>query len=133
MRDRKSFVAIWIALTCAFVIMGFAATRSLGEGNYAFQMGNIKLSRGATPDQVQLVISSYLEPNDSTTITFDKAAKTLQSIQSASYLDSASDAVKIGVQFAKLPEMGLPLGRNAVQLSCSRLLDARVPDYSCTK
>jgi hypothetical protein len=70
----------------------------------AHQQGNIKLNPGATPDQVQLVISSYNKPNDSMTITFDKAAKAIQSIQIASYLDTPSDVVKIGVQFAKLTD-----------------------------
>ena len=70
----------------------------------ALQQGNIKLVPGATPDQVQLIISNYIKPNDSVTITFDKAAKAIQSVQIASYLDSPSDAVKVGVQFAKLAD-----------------------------
>jgi 23S rRNA pseudoU1915 N3-methylase RlmH len=70
----------------------------------AHQQGNIKVNPGATPDQVQLVISNYIKPNDSMTITFDKSAKAIQSIQIASYLDSASDVVKVEVQFAKLSD-----------------------------
>ncbi len=70
----------------------------------AFKQGNIKLNPGATPDQVQLLITNYLKPNDSMTITFDKAAKAIYSVQIASYLDSPSDAVNVAVQFAKLPE-----------------------------
>jgi 23S rRNA pseudoU1915 N3-methylase RlmH len=72
----------------------------------AYQQGNIKVNPAATPDQVLLVISNYLKPNDSMTITFDKAAKALQSVQIASYLDSASDVVKVQVQFAKLAHNG---------------------------
>jgi hypothetical protein len=70
----------------------------------AFQQGNVKLAAGATPGQVQLVIASYLKPNDSMTITFDKTAKALLSVQIASYLDSPSDAVKVAVHFAKLAD-----------------------------
>ena len=70
----------------------------------AFQQGNVKLNPGATPDQIQLLITNYLKPNDSMTITFDKTAKAIRSVQIASYLDSPSDAAKIAVQFAKLPD-----------------------------
>jgi len=70
----------------------------------AFKQGNIKLGAGATPDQVQLVITSYLKPNDSMTIILNKEQKALQSVQIASYMDSPSDAVKIDVQFSKLAD-----------------------------
>jgi len=70
----------------------------------AQQQGNIKVAPGSAENQVQLQITNYLKPNDSMTITFDKAAKAIQSVQIASYMDSPSDAVKIAVQFAKLPD-----------------------------
>lgn len=70
----------------------------------AAQQGNVKMGAGATPDQVELRITNYLKPNDSMTIIFDKAAKAIQSVQIASYLDSPSDAAKLAVQFAKLPD-----------------------------
>jgi hypothetical protein len=70
----------------------------------AYQKGNVSLKPGASPDQVQLVITSYVKPNDSMTITFNKAAKAILNVQIASYLDSPSDAVKIGVDFAKLTD-----------------------------
>ena len=70
----------------------------------AQQQGNLKIVPGSAENQVQLQITNYLKPNDSMTITFDKAAKAIQSVQIASYLDSPKDAVKIAVQFAKLPE-----------------------------
>jgi hypothetical protein len=70
----------------------------------AQQQGNIKLSPGATADEVQLVISNYIKPNDSMTITFNKAAKAIMGVQIASYLDSPGDAVKIGIDFAKLTD-----------------------------
>ena len=70
----------------------------------AFQQGNVKLGEGAASNQVQLLITNYVKPNDSMTLTFDRSAKAIQSVQIASYMDSPSDAVKIGVQFAKLPD-----------------------------
>ncbi len=70
----------------------------------AFQQGNVKLSAGTTAGLVQLLITNYVKPNDSMTITFDKAAKAIQGVQIASYLDSPSDIVKIAVQFAKLAD-----------------------------
>jgi len=70
----------------------------------AHQQGNIKLALGAAPTEVQLQITNYLKPNDSMTITFDKEAKAIRSIQIASYLDSPSDAVKMTVQFATLSD-----------------------------
>jgi hypothetical protein len=38
------------------------------------------------------------------TITFDRQAKAIQSIQIASYMDQPSDAVKISLEFSKLPD-----------------------------
>jgi hypothetical protein len=70
----------------------------------AFQEGNVKLGAGATAGLVQLLITNYVKPNDSMTITFDKAAKAIQGVQIASYLDAPSDVVKIAVQFAKLAD-----------------------------
>ena len=70
----------------------------------AFKNGDVKLEPGSAPDQVQLLITNYVKPNDSMTITFNRAAKAIQGVQIASYMDSASDVVKIAVQFAKLPD-----------------------------
>jgi len=70
----------------------------------AFQQGNVKLNAGATAGQVRLLITNYVKPNDSMTITFDKAAKAIQSVQIASYMDSPSDVVRIAVHFAKLAD-----------------------------
>jgi hypothetical protein len=68
----------------------------------------MKLEPGSAPDQVRLLITNYVKPNDSMSITFDRAAKAIQGVQIASYMDSASDVVKIAVQFAvqfaKLPD-----------------------------
>ena len=70
----------------------------------AFKSGNVKLEQGNGADHVQLVITNYVKPNDSMTLTFNRTAKALESVQIASYLDSATDIAKITVQFAKLPD-----------------------------
>jgi hypothetical protein len=70
----------------------------------AFQHGNVKLGAGPSPNEIQLLITNYVKPNDSMTISLNKAAKAIQSVQIGSYMDSPSDAVKIAVQFAKLPD-----------------------------
>jgi hypothetical protein len=70
----------------------------------AFKDGNIKVAPGSVPDQVELLITNYVKPNDSMTITFDKAAKAIHDIAISSYMDSPSDVVKIAVQFAKLTD-----------------------------
>ena len=61
----------------------------------AFKDGNAKLNPGTRSNQVQLLITTFLKPNDSMTVTFDKVAKAIYSVQVASYLDSPSDAVTL--------------------------------------
>jgi hypothetical protein len=70
----------------------------------AAQAGNVKLGEGKMPDEVALVISNYLKPNDSMTIAFNKNEKAIQNVQIASYLDDPKDAVRVMIQFAKLPD-----------------------------
>lgn len=70
----------------------------------AAQAGNVKPGEGKMPDEVALVFTSYLKPNDSMTITFNKNEKAIQNVQISSYLDDPKDAVKVMVQFAKLPD-----------------------------
>jgi 23S rRNA pseudoU1915 N3-methylase RlmH len=70
----------------------------------AAKQGNVKMSPGSMANQVQLVITNYVKPNDSMTLIFDKEAKAIQAIQIASYLDSPDDAAKFEVEFAKLPD-----------------------------
>ena len=70
----------------------------------AFQQGNVKMGEAAIPGQVALTITNYIKPNDSMIISIDKEAKAIASVQIASYLDKPDDAVKIAIQFAKLPD-----------------------------
>ena len=50
-----------------------------------------------------LNIKNYIKPGDSMTLVFNKAQKSIQSLQIASYLDDPKDAVTIAAQFAKMP------------------------------
>ncbi len=70
----------------------------------AFQAGNVSLQSGGGEGQIILVIKNYVKPGDSLTLTFNRQAKAIQSVQVASYLDDPSDAVTIAAQFAKLPD-----------------------------
>jgi hypothetical protein len=70
----------------------------------AYQQGNISMEPNGAGGTVNLVIKSYLKPNDSVTLVFNQQQKAVQSIQVASYLTDPSDAVTVAVQFAKLPD-----------------------------
>ena len=70
----------------------------------AFQQGNVTLGSAGAPGQIQLVIHSYLKPNDSVKLTFNSQMKALQSVSVTSYLDSPSDAVTMDIQFSRLPD-----------------------------
>jgi hypothetical protein len=98
----------------------------------AAQQGNIQPGPGATPDQVQLLIANYLKPNDSMTIVFDKAAKAIQSVDIGSYMGSPSDAVKIAVQFAKLPDGTNPIA-NMIGEGVSKQLKVAVDNSNYKK
>jgi len=98
----------------------------------AQQQGNVKMSPGATPDEVQIVISNYNKPNDSMTIAFDKTAKAIQSVKIASYLDSPKDAVNVTVQFSKLPD-GTNHVANMVVDGVSKQLKVQIGNSGYTK
>jgi hypothetical protein len=98
----------------------------------AQQQGNIKLNPGASADQVQLVISNYNKPNDSMTITFNKAMKSIESVKIASYLDSPKDAVNVSVQFAKLGD-GTNHVSNMIVEGVSKQLKVTVANSGYTK
>ena len=70
----------------------------------AAQAGNVKMGAGKMPDEVALTVTSYLKPNDTMTIAFNKNEKAIQNVQIASYLDDPKDAVRVMIQFAKLPD-----------------------------
>lgn len=68
-----------------------------------FQQGNITLGSGEAPDLVRMVIHNYLKQGDSITLDFNRAQKTMQSMEVASYLDNPQDAVTVSAQFAQEP------------------------------
>jgi hypothetical protein len=70
----------------------------------AYKQGNISMQPNGAEGTVSLVIKSYLKPNDSMTLVFNRQLKAVQSVQVASYLTAPNDAVTIAVQFAKLPD-----------------------------
>jgi hypothetical protein len=70
----------------------------------AAQSGNVKLGPGKMADEVALVFTNYIKPNDTMTIAFNKNEKAIQNVQIASYLNDPKDAVRIMIQFTKLPD-----------------------------
>jgi hypothetical protein len=56
------------------------------------------------PNAVQFVIHSYLKPNDTVTLVFDRTQKALTGITIASYMDDPQDAMNLTGQFSRLPD-----------------------------
>ena len=70
----------------------------------AYQQGNVLAGpEGGTPGEYRLVISNYVKPGDNMTLVMSKAEKALVSLSISTYLNDPSDAVKVNVQFSKLP------------------------------
>ena len=80
----------------------------------AAQQGNIALapqggspgaiaSQSGTSGEARLVISNYVKPGDKMTLVLDKTTRQLRSIEVASYLSDAKDAVRMDIQFAAIP------------------------------
>jgi hypothetical protein len=71
----------------------------------AYSQGNITLGPTAgVPSEVQIVVHSYLKPNDTMTLVFDRAQKALVRVQIASYIDDPKDAMNVTVTFNRLPD-----------------------------
>ncbi len=69
-----------------------------------YQQGYVMFGSAGAPDEVRIVAQNYLKQGDSVTIVFNKAQKAIQNLNISSYLSDPSDAVKIAVQFAPLPD-----------------------------
>jgi len=69
----------------------------------AYQKGNVSLQPNPGNDSVNLIIKSFLKPGDTVTLSFNPKQKGLQSFVIDSYLNDPKDAVKINVQFARIP------------------------------
>lgn len=68
----------------------------------AKQQGNVSLVPGG--GTLQLVIKSFVKPNDQVTFTISEQTKAPVSVQINSYLNDPSDKVTISAQFAQLPD-----------------------------
>jgi hypothetical protein len=56
------------------------------------------------PNEVRIVITNYVKPQDSVTLVLNKQEKRLLSMNISSYLSDPSDAVKLNVQFSSLSD-----------------------------
>lgn len=70
----------------------------------AYQQGHITSGPTGLPGEVRVTIASYVKPNDSVVIVFNRPQKMIVSFHISSYLSSPSDAVDISAQFTKLPD-----------------------------
>jgi hypothetical protein len=68
----------------------------------AYQQGNVMSGSAGIPGEVKIQISNYIKPNDKVTLTFNRAAKEIQSIAVSTYLNDPTDIVKIDAQFSRL-------------------------------
>jgi hypothetical protein len=70
----------------------------------AYQQGNIMVgpAPGAS-SEYRMVISNYVKHGDNMTLVIDKAQKEIVSLSIATYLNDPSDAVKVDVQFSRIP------------------------------
>jgi len=70
----------------------------------ARQNGNIMMGpQAGAPGEYKLVLSNYLKQGDNMTLIVDKAQKDIVSLSIATYLNDPSDAVKVDVQFNRVP------------------------------
>ena len=69
----------------------------------AKQQGNVSLQLGGN-GTVNLIIKSYVKPNDQVTLTINDQTKAIVAAHIQSYLNDPSDAVTISAQFAQLPD-----------------------------
>jgi hypothetical protein len=70
----------------------------------AYQQGNVMIGGEAgNPGEYRLVISNYVKQGDTMTLVMNKAQKDLVSLSISTYLSDPSDAVKVNVQFDRIP------------------------------
>jgi len=70
----------------------------------AVAAGNVSLApEGGGSTLVKLAIKDYVKPGDNVTLIFDKAQKQLEQYAVATYLDDPSDAIKLTVNFDRIP------------------------------
>lgn len=69
-----------------------------------YAQGSVALKSAGLPGYSAIVISNYVKPGDSITITFSNKPKALYTIDVSTYLDQPSNAVSMHVRFASLPD-----------------------------
>ena len=70
----------------------------------AYEHGNVTSGPTGLPGGVRVMIASYIKPNDSVVIVFNRPQKMIVSLHISSYLSDPTDAVEISAQFSKLPD-----------------------------
>jgi len=97
----------------------------------AYQRGHVTYGSTGLPGAVRLTISSYIKPNDSVVIVFNRAQKAILSLHISSYLSDPSDAVEISAQFSKLPDGTTHVSVMTVNgISKQLTVDVQTSDYT---
>jgi hypothetical protein len=68
-----------------------------------FEKGSVLIGSGGTPNTIWAVIQDYEKRGDYVALTFDRTQRAIQTVEISSYLNDASDPVKISEQYAVLP------------------------------
>ena len=69
----------------------------------AFDRGNVMVGRAGSPGEYRIVIANYIKQSDNVDLIIDKAEKDLVSLSIVTYLNDATDAVNVLVEFNRLP------------------------------
>jgi hypothetical protein len=82
----------------------FYLTARPGRLQELYQTGGITFGPApGNPQEVRLILKSYLKPGDSATLVFNTAQNAVESLKISSYLNDPKDAVNIAVQFQQTP------------------------------
>lgn len=102
-RHRITQDYIEYAQQIASLAAGYAQLQP-GRLRQLYAQGDVSLKSGGTPGLDSIVVSNYVKPGDSVTLTFNRAQKAVVAMGIRSYLSGPSDVVTIAAQFAKLPD-----------------------------
>ena len=70
----------------------------------AFDRGNVMVGRSGSPGEYRIVIANYIKQGDNVDLIIDRAEKDLVNLSIVTYLNDATDAVNVLVQFSRVPE-----------------------------
>jgi hypothetical protein len=103
LKERIIKAEIEEAFNYTLVIAALAQSYTQPE-TVKLQLADVTLGSVGVPSEIQLIITNYIKPDDSVSLIFDSALKTVQSLLISSYLNKPGDAVLITAQFSSVPD-----------------------------